>query len=90
LLYFLSRVSLYFWDGLDYDPPIYISYVSGLKGVNHTQLLLVEMGSLELFASTNQKRYALEVEDRKQEGSLFCTIVRTMKSSVEQNITELQ
>jgi hypothetical protein len=47
----MHTVLLYARAGLDRDPPMFASYIAGMTGpCYHTQLLLVQMGSYELFA----------------------------------------
>jgi hypothetical protein len=50
LSYFSDWVLVFAWAGLDLNPPIYASCLTGMTDTqHHTQLLLVEMDSLELF-----------------------------------------
>jgi hypothetical protein len=50
---FSNRVLFYAWAAPDYNHPIYFSHVAGMAGMlQHTQLLLFEMGSWKLFAQT--------------------------------------
>jgi hypothetical protein len=49
--YFLDKISLFYaWAGLDFDSPTYSFCIAGMTDMCHlAQLLLVEMGSHELF-----------------------------------------
>jgi hypothetical protein len=51
--YFWDRVCIYSWASVDLNHPIYASRAAVMAGTHHhTQILLVEMESHELFAQT--------------------------------------
>jgi hypothetical protein len=56
LLFFQIGSCISAQASLDWDPPTYASHVAGMTGMHqHTQLLLVEMGSPKIFAQAGLK-----------------------------------